>query len=341
MSRCSGYPAGAGGKSERAMRAVLCKRHGPPESLVIEDIPSPRAGKGQVVVQVKAAGVNFHDTLIIQNKYQHKPELPFSPGADIAGTVKEIGEGVQGFKEGDAVAGLLTWGGYAEEVVVPCQRLLPLPPGMPFDIAASFGCTYTTAYYALKNCARLAAGETLLVLGAAGGIGLATVDLGKAMGARVIACASSEGRLAACKAVGADEVINYGKQDLREAIRRLAEGGVDVVCDPVGGSYAEPALRCMAWKGRYLVIGFASGEIPKIPLNLVLVKGCSVHGVRRGQFIERHPAESAINGRELVSWIAAGKLSPRVSARYRLEQAGDALNDIANHRIEGKAVLVM
>ena len=324
------------------MRAMLCRRHGPPETLVLEDIPSLKPGRGEVVVQVKAAGVNFHDTLIIQNRYQHKPELPFSPGADMAGTVKEVGVGVRGFKPGDRVLGLLRFGGYAEEAIVPVDRLAALPANVDFVDAAAFGLPYTTSYYALKNCARLAPGETLLVLGAAGGIGAAAVQLGSVMGARVIACASSAEKLEICRRQGAGEVINYQTEDLRDAVRRLTDGhGVDAVCDPVGGKLAESALRCMAWQGRYLVIGFTSGEITRVALNITLLKGCSIVGVSRGQFMHHEPEKSRGNIDELIAWLAAGKLKPVITARYRLDDARDALNDMMQRKIQGKAVLLM
>ncbi len=323
------------------MRAVLCKRYGLPESLVVEDVPPLKAGKGEVVVHVRASGVNFPDVLIIQNKHHHKPGLPFSPGSDIAGVVKEVGESVDGFRPGDPVIGLLSWGGFAEEVAVPAARLIPISSALDFKVAAAFGLTYTTTYYALKDCARLTAGETLLVLGAAGGVGTAAVELGRLMGARVIACASSTEKLDVCRRSGADEIINYETGDLREDIRCLTDGrGVDVVYDPVGGKYAEPSVRSMAWKGRYLVVGFASGEIPKIPLNLVLLKGCSLIGVRRGQFMLREPNASSTNIRELVAWLTAGNLRPLVSRTYPLARAAEALNDVMNRKALGKVVLV-
>jgi NADPH2:quinone reductase len=322
------------------MRAVLCKQFGPPESLVIEDVPSPVATEGKVVVSVKAAAVNFPDTLIIQNKYQHKPPMPFSPGGDLAGVVKEVGPGVTGFKPGDRVMAFLTWGAFAEEVPVASAALAHLPDKVPFDLGASFGMTHSTSYYALKQCGRLGPGQTLLVLGASGGVGMAAVELGKLMGARVIACASTAEKLEACRKSGADELINYETENLRERLKELAgEKGVDVCYDPVGGKYAEPALRSMAWEGRYLVVGFASGEIPKIALNLALIKGCFIMGIRRGQFMLRRPKDSAENIRELLQWIAEGRLKPVISARYPLERAGDAINDLANRRIIGKAVL--
>ncbi|MGC2520952.1 MAG: NADPH:quinone oxidoreductase family protein [Burkholderiales bacterium] len=321
------------------MKAVLCKAWGLPDTLVVEDLPSPRPGKGQVLVTVKASGVNFPDVLIIQNKYQLKPELPFSPGSEIAGVVKQVGEGVRGFMPGDAVIALIGWGGYAEEVLVEETRLAPMPAGLDVKVAASFGLAYATGYHALKDRAQLQPGETLLVLGAAGGVGLAAVELGKLMGARVIAAASSDDKLETCKRFGAESVINYERDDLRQAIRGLSDG-VDVVYDPVGGKFAEPAMRGMAWQGRYLVVGFAAGDIPKIPLNLALLKEVSLVGVYWGEFSRRDPAANAANLSQLMAWLRSGRIKPLVSATYPLERAADALNDMMNRKVQGKAVLV-
>jgi NADPH:quinone reductase len=333
--------AGARVIIDAPMKAVLCKAWGPPRSLVVEDVPSPAPSRGQVLVTVRAAGVNFPDVLIVQNKYQLKPALPFSPGNEIAGVVKRVGEGVRGFMPGDAVIALIGWGGFAEEVLVDAAKLAPMPAGVDYTVAASFGVTYATSYHALKDRARLAAGETLLVLGAAGGVGLAAVELGKLLGARVIAAASSEEKLATCRERGADAVIDYEKEDLREAIRALTDGkGVDVVYDPVGGRFAEPAVRGLAWKGRYLVVGFAAGDIPKIPLNLVLLKGSALVGVYWGDFTRREPEASAANLNELIGWLRAGRIRPLVSATYPLERAADALEDLLNRKVRGKAVLV-
>ncbi|MCR5867788.1 MAG: NADPH:quinone oxidoreductase family protein [Aquincola tertiaricarbonis] len=323
------------------MRAVLCKAWGPPESLVVEERPTPQPGPGQVLVGVKACGVNFPDTLIIQGKYQFKPELPFSPGGEVAGTVLALGEGVQGFAVGDRVIAATTWGGYAEEVVAEAGRLIPMPDGMDFPVAAAFTLTYGTSHHALKDRAKLQPGETLLVLGAAGGVGLAAVELGKAMGARVIAAASSEDKLALCRAHGATDTIDYSREDLRERIKQLTDGrGVDVVYDPVGGDYSEPALRGMAWNGRFLVVGFAAGRIPSLPLNLPLLKGCAIVGVFWGAFTRNEPQRNAANLAELMQWIGEGKLKPHVSATYPLERAADALNDLLQRKVQGKAVLL-
>ncbi|WP_208508042.1 NADPH:quinone oxidoreductase family protein [Variovorax paradoxus] len=322
------------------MRAVLCKQFGPPSSLVVEEVPSPVAGPGRLVVSVKACGVNFPDTLIIQGQYQFKPELPFSPGGEVAGIVKAVGEGVTRFKPGDRVIAATTWGGYAEEVVAEAARTLPMPDGMDFATAAAFTLTYGTSHHALKDRAVLQPGETLLVLGAAGGVGLAAVELGNAMGARVIAAASSPAKLAVCRDHGADELIDYAAEDLRERIKALTGGrGVDVVYDPVGGDYSEPALRGMAWRGRFLVVGFAAGRIPSLPLNLPLLKGCAVLGVFWGAFTRNEPERNAANLRELMQWVGDGRLRPHVSARYPLERAADALDDLVQRRVHGKVVL--
>jgi NADPH2:quinone reductase len=322
------------------MKAVLCKRYGPPSDLVVEDVPSPQPGKGQVLVAVHAAGVNFPDTLIIQGKYQFKPELPFSPGGEVAGIVRAVGPGVTGIAVGDRVIAATTWGGYAEEVVAEAKRIIPMPDGMDFDTAATFVLTYGTSHHALKDRAALQPGETLLVLGAAGGVGLAAVELGKAMGARVIAAASSDDKLATCREHGADETINYASEDLRERIKALTDGrGVDVVYDPVGGDLSEPALRSMAWNGRFLVVGFAAGSIPSIPLNLALLKGCAIVGVFWGAFTRNEPRRNEANLQELLAWFKAGKVRPHISARYPLERAADALRDVMERKVKGKVVL--
>ncbi len=323
------------------MKAVLCKEFGPPESLVLEEVASLVPGKGQVVVAVKACGVNFPDTLIIQNKYQFKPPMPFSPGGESAGTVKVVGEGVEGFQPGDKVIASTVYGGYAEEVLVEASHLIPMPEGVDFPTASAFVMTYATSHYALKDRAKLQPGETLLVLGAAGGVGLAAIELGKLTRARVIAAASSDDKLATCRQYGADEVINYSTEDLKERIKTLTGGkGVDVVYDPVGGPYSEIALRGIAWNGRFLVIGFAAGDIPKIPLNLALLKSCSIVGVFWGAFTEREPANNMANLRELLGWLAEGKLKPHISATYPLAEAAQALNDMLQRKVQGKVVLV-
>ena len=323
------------------MKAVLCKQFGPPESLVLEDLPSPQAGPGEAVVSVKAAGVNFPDVLVIQNKYQVKPQLPFSPGSEFAGVVKELGAGVAGVKPGDRVIGFSSHGAFAEEVKLEAAKLLPIPAGMDFTRASAFLLTYGTSYHALKNRVAIAPGETLLVLGAAGGVGVAAIEIGKILGARVIACASSEDKLAVCREHGADETINYAAEDLREGIKRATGGkGVDLIYDPVGGAYAEAALRSSSWRARYLVIGFAGGEIPKIPLNLPLLMERSIIGVYWGEWARRAPAEFAASLQQLAAWFAQGKLKPHVSATYPLAQAARALRDMADRKVKGKVVLV-
>ena len=322
------------------MRAVLCKELGLPEKLVLEDVPSPAAGEGQVVLSVKACGVNFPDTLIIQGKYQFKPDLPFSPGGEVAGVVKEVGKGVTAVRPGDRVIAFNTWGGFAEEMVVEADRTIPMPDAMDFVPASGFVLTYGTSYHALKDRAQLKAGETLLVLGASGGVGIAAIQLGKMMGARVIAAASTEKKLQVCRENGADELINYADQDLRARVKELTAGkGVDVVYDPVGGPFSELALRDMAWNGRFLVVGFAAGDIPKVPLNLALLKGCAIVGVFWGSFTRKEPEANRRNNEELMQFFAEGKVNPHIHATYPLEQAAEALNDVMYKRVSGKVVL--
>jgi NADPH2:quinone reductase len=323
------------------MKAVLCKAYGPPESLVLEEIESPQPGKGQVVVSVKACGVNFPDTLIIQGQYQFKPPLPFSPGGEVAGLVKAVGAGVESVKVGDRVIAFTGWGGFAEEVLVDAERLIPMPDGIDFPTASAFVMTYGTSHHALKDRARLKAGEKLLVLGAAGGVGLAAIEIGKVLGAHVIAAASTDEKLEICRQHGADELINYRTSDLKQQVKTLTGGnGVDVVYDPVGGDYSEAALRGMAWDGRFLVIGFTAGEIPRIPLNLPLLKGCSIVGVFWGSFTAREPQQNQEHLKELFTWLQEGKLKPHISATYPLSQAADALNDLMQRKVTGKAVLL-
>jgi len=324
------------------MKAVLCKQHGLPDTLVVEDIPSPKAGAKQVVITVKACGVNFPDTLIIQNKYQFKPELPFSPGGEVAGIIKEVGEGVSHLNVGDTVIAMTGWGGFAEEVLTDASRVFPVPPVFDFKTAATFAYVFGTSYHALKDRAQLKEGETVLVLGASGGVGLAAVQLAKVMGAKVIAAASTEAKLAVCSQYGADAIVNYSDDNWREQVKVLTEGkGVDVVYDAVGGHYAEPALRSMAWNGRYLVVGFAAGDIPKIPLNLPLLKGCAVVGVFWGEFATRQKKDNQANMMQLFGWLMQGKLKPHISAEYPLEQAAQALNDLLERKATGKVVLVV
>ena len=322
------------------MKAVLCKQYGPPESLTIEELPSPTPGAGEVVVTVKAASVNFPDVLIIQNKYQFKPPLPFSPGSELAGVVKEVGSGVSGWKPGDRVIAFTTYGAFAEEVKTEAARLVPLPAGMDFITGAAFLLTYGTSDHALRDRGALKAGESLLVLGAAGGVGLAAIEIGSALGARVIAAASSEAKLAVCREHGADATINYATEDLRKRVQALTEGrGVDVVYDPVGGAYSEAAFRSLAWRGRLLVVGFAAGEIPKLPLNLALLKGAAAVGVFWGDFARREPQIFAESVSQLTRWYAEGRLRPHVSQTLPLAKAAEALKLLASREAKGKIVL--
>jgi NADPH:quinone reductase len=323
------------------MRAVLCRSYGSPEQLVVEELPDLQPSSGQAVVTVKACGVNFPDTLIIAGKYQFRPEPPFSPGGEVAGVVKAVGEGVTNVKPGDRVIALMPWGGYAEEVATDATRLVPIPDGVSFVQAAALLTTYGTTIYALADRAQMKPGETLLVLGAAGGVGLAAIQLGKLMGARVLAAASSAEKLALCKREGADELIDYSKEDLKERVKTLTKGaGVDVVYDPVGGSHSEAALRATAWNGRLLVIGFAAGEIPKIPLNLTLLKGASIVGVFWGQFTLREPKAAAAQFAQLLAWVAEGKLTPHVHAELPLTEAAAAMRLLLDRKVQGKVVLV-
>jgi len=324
------------------MKAVLAKAFGPLQDLVVEEAPPRSAGPGQVVITVRACGVNFFDALIVQGKYQTRPALPFSPGGEVAGVVKAVGEGVIGLNTGMRVLAFTGHGGYAEEVSADASSVVALPTQMDFVTAAAFPITYATSYHALKDRGQLRSGETLLVLGAAGGVGLAAVEIGKVMGARVIAAASSDAKLALASEHGADALINYGSSDLRERIREVTGGkGVDVVYDPVGGAYAEPAVRSLAPLGRYLVIGFASGEIPKIALNLLLLKVVSLVGVFWGAFARAQPQRNAANLAELFAWYTAGKLRPHVSATFPLERYREALDAVMQRKVLGKAVLVM
>jgi len=324
------------------VKAIRCKSFGPPDSLVFEELPSPAPKSDEVVVSVKAASVNFPDVLIIENKYQVKPPLPFSPGSELAGVVKHAGPDVTSVKPGDRVMAITGYGAFAEEVVVEAKRILPIPQGMDFSTASAFGLTYATSDHALRDRGELKAGETLLVLGASGGVGLAAIEIGKIVGATIIACASSAEKLAICREHGADEGVNYAAEDLRERIKALTGGkGPDVIYDAVGGSYTEPALRSIAWRGRLLVVGFAAGEIPKIPLNLTLLKGCSIVGVYWGDFSRREPARFAESMRQLSAWYAAGRLKPHVSAVFPLARAADALKLMAARKVTGKVVLTM
>jgi len=324
------------------MKAVLAREFAPLERLACEEVAPRSAGPGQVVISVRACGVNFLDGLIVQGKYQTRPPLPFSPGAEVAGLIKELGAGVTGLTAGMPVLALTGYGGFAEEVLTEAANVMPLPPGMDFATAACFPIVYGTSHHALRERAQLRSGDTLLVLGAAGGVGLTAVEIGKILGARVIACASSDDKLALAQARGADALINYAASDLRERVRELTAGkGVDVVYDPVGGAYAEPAVRSLGFLGRYLVIGFASGEIPKIPLNLLLLKQASLVGVFWGAYAKLRPAQNAASFAELFAWYQEGRLRPHVSQTFPLSGFREALEVVMNRRARGKVALVV
>lgn len=322
------------------MKAILCDRYGTADDLELRDLPEPQAGDGEIVVRVAAAALNFFDTLLIAGKYQIKPDFPFSPAAEFAGTVHGVGAGVSAFKTADRVMGYAGYGAAREFVVAKADRLVAIPAGLDFERAAGLSVTYGTTIHALKDRASLKSGETLAVLGAAGGTGLAAIEIGKLMGARVIACASSDEKCDFARKHGADDSVNYGRDDLRAELKRLGGAhGIDVVYDPVGGIYSEPALRAMAWKGRFLVIGFAAGDIPKIPLNLPLLKGCDIVGVHWGGLTEREPDTQAANMAQIVRWCADGKLSAHVHAVYPLADTAQALRDIAARKVMGKAIV--
>lgn len=320
----------------------MCKEFGPLENLSLEDTPAPQAAKGEILIDVKAAGINFPDILTIQGKYQFQPDRPFIPGVEVAGVVAALGAGVRSHSVGDKVFATLNTGAFAERCVAPEHTAIPMGKSLSFEQAAAFAITYGTSYYALKQRANLRPGETVLVLGAAGGVGIATIQLAKAMGASVIAAASSEDKLDfACNA-GADHRINYSDEDLKEKIKALTGGkGADIIYDPVGGDYSEKAFRAIAWEGRFLVIGFASGPIPKMPLNLALLKGASLIGVFWGSWAARAPEESRKNFREMIDMIDAGKFAPLVTEIYPLEQYHDAFKCISERRAKGKVVLTM
>jgi len=324
------------------MKAVLCKTLGPAQGLVLEEVASPVPKKNEILLDVHAAGVNFPDTLIIEGKYQFQPPLPFSPGGEAAGIISAVGEKVTDLKVGDRVMALTGWGSFAEQVAVPGYNVLPIPEQMDFTHAAAFGMTYGTSMHALQQRGQLKAGETLLVLGASGGVGLAAVEIGKAMGARVIAAASSAEKLAVAKAAGADELINYSEHSLKDEIKRLTAGnGVDVIYDPVGGDLFDQAVRGLAWNGRLLVVGFASGRIPQLPVNLALLKGAAVLGVFWGAFAQRQPADNAANFKQLFAWFAEGKLKPLVSQTFPLAEAGAAIDLLGQRKALGKLVVTL
>lgn len=323
------------------MRAIVCSELGPPEKLTLEALPSAMPGPGQVLVAVEAAGVNFPDTLIVEGKYQIKPEMPFSPGGELAGVIKSVGAGVEGFVPGDRVMAMTGYGAFREEVVVEASSLMQRPASMDAVVAAGFTMTYGTSMHALKQRAGLRRGETLLVLGAAGGVGLAAVEIGKAMGARVIAAASSAEKLQAARVAGADALIDYSEQSLKDKVKELTGGsGADVVYDPVGGEHFEQALRATAWQGRVLVVGFASGVIPKPPVNLALLKGCAIVGVFFGGFHAKQPEVNRRNFDELFEFHRAGFLKPLIGHTMPLEQAAEALRLVSERKVIGKVVLL-
>jgi NADPH2:quinone reductase len=324
------------------MKAALCKSLEGPAGLVIEDLAEPQPGPGEALVAVKAAALNFFDTLITRGKYQAKPELPFSPGAEVAGVVEALGPDTPGLVVGERVMAYLGWGGAREKVVARAEALVSIPPGVSDAVAASVSVTYGTALHGLKDRARLRAGETVTVLGAAGGAGLAAVEIAKLMGAHVIAVASSPEKLAVTRKHGADEAVNYANSDLKEGLRALTGGrGVDVVYDCIGGAASEQALRATAWQGRYLVVGFASGDIPRIPLNLLLLKGCEAVGVFWGEAVKRDPAGHRANMSQLLEWVAEGRLNPRIQATFPLAHIRDALAVIERREAVGKVVLTV
>lgn len=322
------------------MRAVRCHELTGPAGLRVDEIEAPVAGDGQVLVDVRAAGVNFPDVLITEGKYQFKAPLPFVPGGEVAGVVRAVGDGVVGIAPGDRVAATMVFGAFAEQVVVGAGAVFPLPDAVDFPVGAAVLVAHGTTMHALVDRARLREGETLLVLGAAGGVGLAAIEIGKCLGARVIAAASSEAKLALCRSHGADEVIDYVHDDLRARLKAIAPMGVDVVYDPVGGDYTEAAIRSLAWNGRLLVVGFTTGTIPKIPTNLVLLKGCEIVGVFWGAFTQRDPARNREHIGRLLQWIAEGRVEPHVDATLPLERASVALTRLAQREARGKLVLV-
>lgn len=322
------------------MRAVVCREYGPPALLQIADVPAPEPGDGEVLVDVHAAAVNFTDLLVIQNRYQLSVTAPFTPGSELAGVVRAVGAGVHGVKPGDRVCGQTLVGAFAEQATLPAMMLTVLPAQVSFHAAAAFGVVYSTAYFALRSAAQIAAGETLLVLGAAGGVGLATVDVGRALGARVIAAASSDEKLQVCRTYGAAETINYQTENLKDRLKALTSGrGVDVVIDPVGGDLAEQAVRGTGWRGRYVTVGYASGAIPRIPVNLLLLKGCQLMGFNLAPFMMNAPEEAVRCRRELFELLVERRINPYVSAVYGLSDVARALTEVGERRVIGKLVI--
>ncbi len=330
------------------MKALLSKAPGGPETLVMEDIESPQAGKGEVVISVKAIGVNFPDSLIIQDMYQFKPQRPFSPGGEVSGVIREVGEGVTGLAVGQRVIGSCGWGGMREEIALDASRCIPIPDSVPFEEAAAFVMTYGTSYYALKHRADPKPGERLLVLGAAGGVGLAAVEIGKAMGLEVIAACSTQEKVDFCLSKGADKGLVYEhapldrtqQKNLSNQIKDISGGGVDIIYDGVGGDYAEPSLRAMNWEGRFLVVGFPAG-IPALPLNLTLLKSCDVRGVFWGAAVARDPQRNAADLAEMFDLYRAGKIRPHISNAYPLERGADAIRELMDRKAMGKVVVTV
>ncbi|HEX2840680.1 NADPH:quinone oxidoreductase family protein [Hyphomicrobium sp.] len=323
------------------MKAALCKSLDGPEAVVVEEIADPVAGPGEAVVRVRAAALNFFDTLITRGKYQTKPELPFSPSGEVAGVVESFGAGVTGLKVGDRVAAAVGYGGAREKVVVPAASLIPIPDGVSDEVASGVSVTFGTAIHGLKDRGHVEPGETVAVLGASGGAGQAAVEIAKLLGARVIAAASGDKR-DICMAAGADEFVDYDTADLKETLKSLTGGrGVDVVYDCVGGKYAEPAVRALAWEGRFLVVGFAAGDIPKIPLNLLMLKGAEAVGVFWGEAVRRHPERHRANMIEVLRWVAEGKLAPRIHGTFPLAEIRDAIGVLDRREATGKVVITL
>lgn len=322
------------------MKAIVCKEFAPYQKLSVEEVADPQAGPGQVVVDIKAAGVNFPDILLVEGKYQMKPPLPFIPGGEVAGVIDTVGEGVSGFKPGDRVVAATLLDGFAEKAAVAASQVAPIPDVMPFEEAATLITTYATTIHALKQRAELKADETLVVLGAGGGVGTAACQLGKAYGARVIACARGEEKLATAREAGADELVDYDAEDLKARLKELTGGkGADVIYDAVGGGYSEPAMRALGWGGRFLVVGFAAGDIPKMPLNLTLLNSRDIRGVFWGAWAGQFPKENGANMVELFDLYIDGKIRPMVSASYPLKDVTKAFDDLMARRVKGKVVL--
>ena len=324
------------------MKAIICEKLGLPSELVFKELEDLIPGDEDLIVTTKACAVNFPDTLIIQGKYQYKPDLPFIPGSDFAGVVTTIGRKVSRYKVGDKVFGMLRYGAFAEQIKVKQQLAYPIPAGMDFDVAASFLYAYATSLHALKDRAQIKAGDTIAILGAAGGVGLAAVDLAVQYGAKVIACASTDEKLELCKSYGAQETINYQKEDLKLKLKELTQGkGVDIIYDPVGATYTEAALRAIAWGGKYLVVGFAAGDIPKLPLNLVLLKGCQVIGVFLGRSIKEDPNLNFNNSKQIIEWIKEEKIKPHIHQSYALKDTALALQEIIDRKVKGKIIITI